>query len=426
MMLAISQVRQLMLMGECILDSSLLIIGAGIEQIYAYELGRKLGYKVIGTDENPEAPAFRHADYKLIASTRSHIDTLDAVKNSKHCNSIKGVLTLANDVPYTVAYVANYLGLPSISLETASLSMDKFKMKCSFMKENVRTPTFKYCSSLEDLTTFIKQEGFPSIIKPIDGRGARGVVLIEESIDLKWAFKHCLSQSSSKAIIIEKFVPGRQISTEGFILNGKLYNCAYADRNYDKLQNFKPFILEDGGSLPAKLTNTIKKEIDSQLVRAALALKLENGTIKGDIVIDKQNKIYVIEVATRLSGGFFCTDQIPATTGVDLVLQTILLAVGLPIKKDALEPKHRCFSETRYWFPKKGKLSKIPKLEKIINEKNVLKADIFHGPNTHFDEISKHSDRLGFVIVTSQKGPNFARKQADDIINKYYPDFQFV
>ena len=176
------------------------------------------------------------------------------------------------------------------------------------MKEMLGTPTFKYCSSLEDLTTSIKQEGFPSIIKPIDGRGSRGVVLIEESIDLKWAFKHCLSQSSSKTIIIEKFVPGRQISTEGFILNGKLYNCAYADRNYDKLQNFKPFILEDGGSLPAKITNTMKKEIDSQLVRAFLALKLENGTIKGDIVIDKQNKIYVIEVATRLSG--FCTDQI--------------------------------------------------------------------------------------------------------------------
>ena len=48
-------------------------------------------------------------------------NTLNAVKNFQHSNAIRGILTLANDVPYTVAYVANYLGLPSISLNTASV-----------------------------------------------------------------------------------------------------------------------------------------------------------------------------------------------------------------------------------------------------------------------------------------------------------------
>ena len=122
-------------MEECTLDSALLIIGAGIEQVYAYKLARKMGYKVIGTDGNPHAPAFTFADYKLHASTRNHIDTLNAVKNLHLYKSIRGVVTVANDVPYTVAYVANYLGLPSISLETASLSIDKLKMKNSFKRK---------------------------------------------------------------------------------------------------------------------------------------------------------------------------------------------------------------------------------------------------------------------------------------------------
>ena len=64
--------------------------------------------------------------------------------------------------------------------------------------------------------------------------------MIEEDIDPRWALQHCLKQSFSKKAIIEKFVSGRQSSTEGFILNGKLYNCAYADRNYDKLKNSNP------------------------------------------------------------------------------------------------------------------------------------------------------------------------------------------
>ena len=204
-------------------------------------------------------------------------------------------------------------------------------MKNNFIEKNVSTPKFRDCSSFEVLMSFVKEEGYPCIIKPTDGRGSRGVVLIEEDIDPRWALQHCLKQSFSKKAIIEKFVSGRQISTEGFILNGKLYNCAYADRNYDKLKKFKPFVIEDGGSMPAKITDLEKENIDLELVKAAAALKLKNGTIKGDIVIDKNNKVFVIEVATRLSGGFFCTDQIPATTGVDLVRQTISLAVGTAI-----------------------------------------------------------------------------------------------
>ena len=63
-------------------------------------------------------------------------------------------------------------------------------------------------------------------------------------------------------------------------------------------------MIEDGGSMPAKITDLEKENIDLELVKAAAALKLKNGTIKGDIVIDKNNKVFVIEVATRLSGGF--------------------------------------------------------------------------------------------------------------------------
>ena len=70
MMLVTSQVRQLILMEECILDSALLIIGAGIEQVYAYELAKKMGYKVIGTDRNLMLTLKNYADYKLIASNQ--------------------------------------------------------------------------------------------------------------------------------------------------------------------------------------------------------------------------------------------------------------------------------------------------------------------------------------------------------------------
>ena len=42
----------------------------------------------------------------------------------------------------------------------------------------------------------------------------------------------------------------------------------------------------------------------------------KNGTIKGDIVLVK-GKPYIIEIASRLSGGWMSSDQIKMSTGID-------------------------------------------------------------------------------------------------------------
>ncbi len=61
------------------MKKTLLIIGAGREQITAYQLAKKMGLFVVGTDRNPKAPAFKFADKKLICSTRDANHTLETV-----------------------------------------------------------------------------------------------------------------------------------------------------------------------------------------------------------------------------------------------------------------------------------------------------------------------------------------------------------
>ncbi|MFH1995816.1 MAG: hypothetical protein ABIJ27_02320 [Candidatus Omnitrophota bacterium] len=62
-----------------------LIIGAGVEHVLAYKLAKKMGLRVVETDMNPGAPAFKFTDDCLIASTRDAKKTLEAVMkyNSK-------------------------------------------------------------------------------------------------------------------------------------------------------------------------------------------------------------------------------------------------------------------------------------------------------------------------------------------------------
>ncbi len=83
-----------------------------------------------------------------------------------------------------------------------------------------------------------------------------------------------------------------------------------------------------------------------------------NGTVKGDIVVHK-GEPYVIEIAARLSGGFFCTREIPLNTGVDFIGAAIRIALGEPVSLDELEPRQSAPVVQRYAFPKPGRVVSV-------------------------------------------------------------------
>ena len=76
--------------------------------------------------------------------------------------------------------------------------MDKVKMKASFVDNGIPCPTFKLLKNFDDLLTTISQWGFPCIIKPIDSRGARGVIQLKEDVDLNWAYDYSKTSAPQK------------------------------------------------------------------------------------------------------------------------------------------------------------------------------------------------------------------------------------
>ncbi len=406
----------------CFLADKLVIIGAGHEQLHAYKLASKIGLKTIGVDKNKLAPGLKLADHRVISSSRDYKKILSILK--MRFKSIKGVMTLANDVPLSVAYIASKLGLPSMNLETAKITSNKILMKNAFRSFSVSTPNYKLVNSVMDIDFLLKKWN-KIIIKPVDNRGSRGVSLVDDKDAIENCYLESLKNSFSNQVIVEEFIGGPQISCEGFVLNGKCYIVANSDRNYKKLQKYKPHIIEDGGALPSKISRSIRTKIELEMQRAADAVGLFNGPIKGDIVLDKK-KVYVIEIASRLSGGYFCTDQIPLTTGVDLVEQTIYFSIGRSIDPISLVPKHLTNVAIRYWFPQTGCLKKVPDIDLIRRKQGVCKADIHHKVGTCFSKVNKHSDRLGFVMTKSDISYYEAEKKAKEIINLYQDEFKFI
>src|SRR5262249_9511989 len=340
-------------------DRTLWIVSGGAEAVPGIQRARAMGLHVVVSDMSPKAPGFAVADDTVIADTYDVDGTVAAaIQYHQTKRPIDGVMCMAADVPMTVAAVAAALGLPGIPLASARLAADKLAMEEAFRRSNIPIPWFQAIGSLEELNAVADARGFPLVLKPIDGRGARGVLRLTETTDLAWALAHAAGQSRRGCVMIEEYLEGPQISTEGLLVNGEGTTCGFIDRNYEHLRTFAPYIVENGGEQPSLLPPAAQRRIAAAAMNAGRAMGIADGSVKGDMVWTDRGP-YVIEIAARLSGGWMATDQIPLGTGVDLIGCAIRLALGEAVPAEDLRPRWHRGVAIRYFFPPPGRVTSI-------------------------------------------------------------------
>ena len=142
----------------------------------------------------------------------------------------------------------------------------------------------------------------------------------------------------------------------------------------------------------------IKNKLEKILDSTAKSLGIENGVLKGDLVL-KNNKIYLIEAATRLSGGFFSTITIPLVYRINLIEKAILLALGSKPEPPSKFLKHYCYQTNRFLFPKPGLIKKVIKPNQEKLPKYVKYIEVNAKVGERIDSIEHHPMRKGSVLV---------------------------
>ena len=339
--------------------ATLLIISGGIEAADAARRAKEMGHTVVVSDRDPQAPGFAFADSCLIADVYGPEETAAAAaRYSMKIRRIDGVLCVAADAPVTAAKVAQRLRIPGLPVHVAELACDKLAMKKCFQGAGVEVPWFAEVSTPQELQRIAIERGRDLVIKPVDSRGSRGVQRVAQVEDLTKAFALARSHSPSERVMVEQYLEGPQVSTESIVIDGVCHTPGFSDRNYEYLERYAPFFIENGGDLPSHLPADIQQKVKDLVGRAAAAMGITNGTVKGDIVVHR-GQPYVIELAARLSGGFFCTREIPLNTGVDFIGAAIKLALGETVTAEELQPSRQHAVVQRYAFPKPGTVVSI-------------------------------------------------------------------
>lgn len=379
----------------------ILIIGASILQLPAILKAKEMGFYVGVVDYNSKAVGISHADEFFNIST---IDTEGILKVAKSFKP-HGVMTLATDMPmYSIAVVTNELGLPGISIDTATKATDKGEMNIVFHKHGVAAPAFCIVSSDDEFIKIKDNLIYPCIIKPIDSAGSRGVVFVSNEKDLEAAYNYSKENSRKKRVIIEEYMSGQEVSVEVIVVNKEIHILAITD----KITTGTPHFVEMGHSQPSQLPISSQEAIKELTCKAIKALGINYGPAHVEIMLTKDGP-KMIEVGARLGGDNIASHLVPLSTGVDMVKATIQLSIGVT---PDLTPKFNNGSAIRYMVPSELIETEISVLQDALRIEGVKEIVITKESENDISEIKSSNDRFGYVI---SEGENAAQAIANCI-----------
>ena len=394
---------------------TILIVCGGIEAVHGIKRANEMGLHVVVSDGSPSAPGFAVADDALVASTYDVAATVAAAQDyARTKRPINGVLSIGADVPLTVASVAQALGLPGLSLEAAQVATDKLAMKEQLAEARIPIPWFSTVGSAQHLAALRKNRDVIVSNRSTAAAAAASCDLTSD-VDTEWAFEQAREISPTGRVMVEAYLEGPQVSTESVIVGKAILTPGFADRNYELLERYAPYFIENGGDQPSRLSPAIQDDVRRVVALAATALGFDVGTVKGDVVIHR-GRAYIIELAPRLSGGYFCTLEIPLNTGVDFVGLAIKAALGERISHAEATPKLQRPVVQRYLFPAPGRIvsitgveeaRKLPGVEHLILSRGI--GDITHS--------TKDTTSRSAMVITTGIDLDEARARAEAAIN---------
>lgn len=299
----------------------ILLLGGSAQQIVAIRTARKHGYYTVLCDYLTDNPGQYEADKFYLVSTTDK----DAVLKVATDEKVDGILAYASDpAAPTAAYVAEKLGLPTNPYESVETLCNKDRFRNFLKKNGFNTPNSAgYSDKNVDTSLF----SLPVIIKPVDSSGSKGATVLHSWDCLDKAMDFAFSFSRSHRVIVEEFIEKKHeylIGGDIFVADGKVILWGLLNCHRDSAVN--PLV-PVGKSYPLMLDKKDEDEVKSTLQRIVDKLGLRFGSVNVELVVDKSNKVWPIDIGPR-AGGNMIPDLLGMIFGADVVEMAVLSAMG--------------------------------------------------------------------------------------------------
>src|SRR5256712_4718509 len=242
------------------------------------------------------------------------------------------------------AAVAARLGLRSNPVAAATAARNKHEMRRRLGAAGVPAPRFRRVPLSADPARVAREAEYPCVLKPLALSASRGVIRADDPDGFVAAFRRIaailarddvgLSGELAEALLVEEFIPGREVALEGLLTAGGLQTLALFDQP-DPLDG--PFFEETIYVTPSRLPAATQARIAHGTLRACAALGLTEGPVHAELRVNDAGP-WVVEVAARSIGGL-CSRTLRFGTG--MTLEELILRHALGWKIDSFDRERR-------------------------------------------------------------------------------------
>lgn len=308
----------------------ILLLGGSAQQIICIETAKRLGLYTVLCDYLPDNPGQFHADKFYQKSTTDK----EAILKIAQDEAIDYIIAYASDpAAPTAAYVAEQMGLPTNPYKAVETLCNKDLFREFLLSHGFNTPRAEGYKSKKDAVADIENFSFPIIIKPVDSSGSKGVTVLRDKSELNEAIDYAFSYSRGHRIIIEEFIEKKHpylIGGDIFVSDGKIIQWGLMNCHRDNSVN--PLV-PVGKSFPPHLAKGDLRAVKDTLQKLVSDLSIKFGPINVELVIDKNNRVFPIDIGPR-SGGNMIPDLLGMIFECDVVEMSIRAAMGESISNN--------------------------------------------------------------------------------------------
>lgn len=372
-----------------------MILGGSINQMPLIKCAKQEGYYIVLCDYAEDNIGKEYANAFYCVSTLDKEAVLEVAKKE----NIDGIVTNSEPAMPIAAYVGNELGIfsnPYKSIVTLSRK-DLFR---NFLRKNgFNCPQSYDTGDYEDALDNISSFKFPLMVKPVDSSGSRGVNRIYSVQELKTAFDIALGFSKVKRVMIEEYIERTHdymIGGDIFVLNGEVVFWGLMNSMRDNVvSEFVPV----GTSFPSFISQEQFDIVKDTIQKIINLLKIDFGPFNLELMFNKDNELFVIEMNPR-NGGNKIPEILKAATRVDLIKANVEASLGIENVKVSYDGKGKYMSTYVLHSDRDGILKEIKYSESI--KENILDINMDKQVNDRVEKFNNAEKLLGILFLEFQ------------------------
>lgn len=236
------------------------------------------------------------------------------------------------------ARAANMLGLPHNPLSAVRASRRKDLARVALRDAGLPVPRFQSLRLSRALEPQIAGLDYPCVVKPVAMAASRGVIRVDSRDELlrtlprvEAIIADAVAPDERDRVLVESFIPGKEIAIEGLLNAGRLHVLAVFDKP-EPLDG--PFFEESYYVTPSRLPKTLLDHAVSRLAEACAAYGLREGPVHGELRLH-DGEAWILEIAARTIGGD-CARLLSFGAGRTLEELVLRHALGWPL--DLVQP----------------------------------------------------------------------------------------